>query len=184
MISFVPRKVHTFSEVKKVKINIVFFFPLEAICCYLNQCWILNLHTVLRKFRRWLGPAVTDFFFILKVSLEAEGKPWLVPHSGSERGPSEDNYVNSHMKIRHHGQSGFAGSAGKESRSLQSLYSFPLRCFPWQGKAWKHISHLLRRWPSNWISLGNVSDTVENNPCGCKAPYTCCRGIVFSPVRI
>lgn len=96
-------------------------------------------NTILRRPSRWLGPVVTNFLCWLKTSLEAKGKPWLVPYSGSEKCPFREDFVNAHMKIRHHGQSGFAGSAGKESRSLQLFYSFPMRCFSWQGKAWKHV---------------------------------------------
>lgn len=47
------------------------------------------------------------------------------------------------------------------------------------GKSVKARSHLLGKWPSNWISLGNVSDIVKIIPVGTKPLMHAALGLHF-----
>lgn len=139
-----------------------------SVCLFvcLNWCWILN--TDLRKPPGWPGPVVTNFLSLIRVSLAAKEKPWLVPYSGSERGSSEDEYINVHTKTRHHRQSEFAGRVWKGEQECSVTLQLSYKVFLLVEKSVKAGSHLLPRWPSNWISLRNVSDTVKIILVGAK----------------
>lgn len=154
-----------------IKISSV-WCPLAAICLYFCffklmldfKHWlkVRCSNTDLRKScPRWPCPVLTNFLSLIKVSLEAKEKPWLVPYFGSERGSSEDEYVNVHMKTRHHRQSEFAGRVWKGEQESSVTLQFSYEVLPLAEKSVKAGSHLLPRWPSNWISLRNVSDTVN-----------------------
>lgn len=88
---------------------------------------------------------MSDFLSLIKVSAEAEGKPWLVPNFGRERGSSEDEYVNVHTKTRHHRKSEFAGSVWKGEQESSVTLQLYYEVLPLAEKSVKARSHLLRR---------------------------------------
>jgi len=87
--------------------------------------------------------------------------------------------VNVHTKTRHRRQSEFAGSVWKGEQESSVTLQLSYEVLPLAGKSVKARSRLLRRWPSNWISPGNVSDTVKIGPVGANPPVHAALGLHF-----
>lgn len=88
----------------------------------------------------------SDKFPLLNQSVTgSRGEALTVPYFGSERDSSEDEYVNVHMKTRHHRQSEFAGSVWKGEQESSVTLQLSYEVLPLAGKGVKARSHLLLR---------------------------------------